>query len=100
MHQGSALSLLLFLIVMEALFSTIQSCLTVRVVHRWPGCELVIAETEDDLIERQGNVEDRGMRVNMNETKEVMISGEWHKVTQKVLRWPCGVCGTVIFSVT
>jgi len=30
------------------------------------------------------------MRVNMNKTK-VMISGEWQKVTQKVVRWPCGV---------
>jgi len=28
----------------------------------------------------------------MNETK-VMISGEWQKVTQKAVRWPCGVCG-------
>ena len=32
------------------------------------------------------------MRVNMNKTK-VMISGEWQKVTQKAVRWPCGVCG-------
>jgi len=31
------------------------------------------------------------MRVNMNKTK-VMISGEWQKVMQKAVRWPCGVC--------
>jgi len=37
-------------------------------------------------------MENRGMRVNMNKTK-VMISGEWQKVTQKSVRWPCGVCG-------
>ena len=47
----------------------------------------MIAETEDDLIKRinewKGNVENRGMRVNMNKTK-FMISGERHKVTQKV----------------
>jgi len=30
------------------------------------------------------------MRVNMNKTK-VMISGEWQKVMQKAVRWPCGV---------
>jgi len=24
--------------------------------------------------------------------KPVMISGEWQKVTQKAVRWPCGVC--------
>jgi len=32
------------------------------------------------------------MRVNMNKTK-VMISGEQQKVTQKIVIWPCGVCG-------
>jgi len=55
----------------------------------------VIAETEDDLIERLNEwkdfVENRGMRVNMNKTK-VMSSGEWQKVMQKAVRWPCGVC--------
>jgi len=28
----------------------------------------------------------------MNKTK-VMISGDRQKVTQKAVRWPCGVCG-------
>jgi len=32
------------------------------------------------------------MKVSMNKTK-VMISGEWQNVTQKAVRWPCGVCG-------
>jgi len=27
----------------------------------------------------------------MNKTKG-MISGEWHKVKQKAVRWPCAVC--------
>ena len=49
-----------------------------------------------DLIKRLNEwkdfVENRGMRVNMNKTK-VMISGERQKVTQKAVRWPCGVCG-------
>jgi len=35
------------------------------------------------------------MRVIMYKTK-VMISGEWQKVTQKAVRWPCGVCGRSI----
>ena len=38
----------------------------------------------------------RGMRVNMNKTK-VMISGE-QKITQKAVRWPCGVCGRGVGS--
>jgi len=57
---------------------------------------VVIAETEEDLINRlnewKNNVENRGMKVNMNKTK-VMISGERQKVLQKAARWPCGVCG-------
>ena len=52
--------------------------------------------TEDDLIKRLNGwkdvVENRGMRVNMNKTK-LMISGEWQKVKQKAVKWPCGVCG-------
>jgi len=55
---------------------------------------VVIAETEQDLIKRlnewKNNMENRGMRVNMSKTK-VMISGEWQKVMQKAVRWPCGV---------
>jgi len=43
---------------------------------------VVIAEAKDDLIKRlnewKNNVENRGMRVNMNKTK-VMISGERQK---------------------
>jgi len=57
---------------------------------------IAIAETEDDLIKRlnewKDNVENTGMRVNMNKTK-VMISGECQKLMQKAARWPCGVCG-------
>ena len=57
---------------------------------------VVIAETKVDLIKRlnewKNNVENRGMRVNMNKTK-VMISGERQKPVQKAARWPCGVCG-------
>jgi len=57
---------------------------------------VVIAETEDDPIKRlnewKDNVENRGMRVNMNKNK-VMINGKQQKVTQKAVRWPCGVRG-------
>ena len=56
----------------------------------------MIAETEGDLIYRlsewKDNMEKRFMRVNMNKTK-VMVSGEWQKIMQKALRWPCCACG-------
>ena len=62
---------------------------------------VVIAESKEDLIkrinERKNNVENRGMRVNMNKTK-VMISAERQKPVQKAARRPCGVCGRDVGS--
>jgi len=50
---------------------------------------VVIGEIEDHLIKSlnqwKDNLQNRGMRVNMNKTK-VMISGEWQKITQKAVR--------------
>jgi len=77
MHQGPALSPLLFVIVMEA------SSREFRVPLPWELLYtddlVVIAETEDGLIKRlnewKDKVENRGRRVHMNKTK-VMIYGE------------------------
>ena len=93
MHQGSALSPLLFVIVMEAISREFRVALPWELLC---ADELaVIAETEEEVIKRlnewKENVESKGMRVNMNKTK-VMISGERQKVRQKAVRWPCGVC--------
>jgi len=60
-----------------------------------------MAEIEQDLIKRlnewKNNVENRGMRVDVNKTK-VMISGEHQKPVHKAAKWPCGVCGRVLGS--
>jgi len=94
MHQCSALSTLLFVIVMEALSREFGVALPWEVLY--VDDLVVMAETEDDLIKRlnewKNNVENRGLRVNMNKTK-VMISGERQKVMQKAVRWSCDVCG-------
>ena len=87
MHQGSALIPLLFVIVVEAISREF------RVVLQWELLYaddlVVIAETEEVLIKRlnewKNNVENRGMKVNMNKTK-VMISGERQKPLQKAAR--------------
>jgi len=64
MHQGSALSPLLFVSVMEAVSRDSE--------FPYHGL-VVIAETEDDLINRHSEwndfVENRGMRVNRHESK-------------------------------
>jgi len=69
---------LLFVIVMEALSREFRITLPWKLFYA--DNFVVIAETEDDLIKRlnkwKDNVENRGLRVNMNKAK-VMISGEW-----------------------
>jgi len=89
-----ALSPLLPVIVTEALSRELKVALPWKL---WYADDVVvIAEIEDDLIktlnEWKDNVENRGMRINMNKSK-VMISREWQKVMQKAVRWPCSVCG-------
>ena len=99
MHQGSALSPLLFLIVMEATSREFSVALPWELLY---AVDLaVIAEREEELIKRRNgwkdNMESKGMRVSMNKTK-VMISGEHQKVRQKAARWPCGVCSKGVGS--
>jgi len=99
MHQGSTLSPLLFVIVMEAISREFRVALPWELSYA--DDLVVIVETEEDLIKRlnewKNNVENRGMRVNMNKTK-VMISEERQKTVQKAARWPCGVCGRGVGS--
>ena len=66
MHQGSALSSLLFVIVMEALSREFRVALPRELLYT--DDLVVIAEIEDELIKRpnewKDNMENRGMRVN------------------------------------
>jgi len=84
MHQGSALSPLLFVMVMEALSTEFRAALPWELLYA--DDLVVIAETEH-LIKRLNEWKDfmknRGMRVNMNKTK-VMISGEQQHVCMYV----------------
>jgi len=93
MHQRSALSPLPFVIVMEVFSREFRVTLPRELLYT--DDLVVIAQTGDDLIKRlnewKDNVENRGIRVNMNKTG-VVISGKWQKVMQKAVRWPCGVC--------
>ena len=75
MHQGSGLSPLLFVIVMEAISREFRVALPWELLYAYDLA--AIAETEEELIKRlnewKDNVESIGTRVNMNKTK-VMIS--------------------------
>jgi len=93
MHQGSVLSSLLFVIVLEAISREIRLALPWELLYA--DDLAVIAENDEELIKRlnewKDNVESKGMRVNMNKTKGT-ISGERQMVWQKAVRWTCGVC--------
>ena len=73
MHQGSALSPLLFVIVMEAISREFRVALPWELLYA--DDLAVIAETEEELIKRlsewKDNVESKGMRVSMNKTKKL-----------------------------
>jgi len=86
MHQGSGLSQLLFVIVMEAISREFRVALPWEL--KYADDLAVIAETEEELIKRlnewKDNVESKGKRVNMNKT-QVMISGERQMVSRRIL---------------
>ena len=67
MHQGSALSPLLFVIVMEAISREFRVALPWELLYA--DDLAVIAEIEEELIKRLNEWKDKGMRVNMNKTK-------------------------------
>jgi len=71
MHQGTALSRLLFVIFMKALSREFRVALPWELLYA--DDLVVIAETEDNLIKRfnewKDNMENRGMRVNINKTR-------------------------------
>ena len=85
MHQCSALSPLLILIVMEAIFREFRVALPWELLYA--DDLAVIAETEEELIKRlnewKDNVESKGMRVSINKTR-VVVSGKCQKVRQKI----------------
>jgi len=86
MQQGSALSPLLFVIVMEAISREFRVALPWELLYA--DDLAVISETEEELIKRlnewKDDVESKSMRVCMNKTK-LMISGERQKVRQKAV---------------
>ena len=58
--------------------------------------------TTEDLIKRlnewKNNVENRGMRVNVNKTMKIWISGEHQNPVRKAAKWSCGVYGRGVDS--
>ena len=89
MHQGSALSSLLFVIVTEAISREYRVALPWELL-----CAddlAVIAETEEELTKRlnkwKDNVDCKGMRVNMNKTCDKWRTSEGEAEGCKMAMW-------------
>ena len=95
-HQGSVLSPLLFVIVMEAVTRDVRIGLPWELLYA--DDLILVSETVEDLKERLHRwkmaLEEKGMRVNVDKTK-VMICGEGEKdgTCEKYGKFPCGICG-------
>jgi len=94
LHQGSVLSPLLFVSVMEVNMRKARSGLPWELLY---ADDLVlIARSEEELREKLRKwkecMEAKGLRVNVEKTK-VMISGCKEGTMEKSGKWPCGVCG-------
>ena len=93
-HQGSVLSPLLFIIVMEALSRTFREGLPMELLYA--DDLILMADSEELLIKKirkwKDGMEDKGLRVNMGKTKVMRCRVDTGKVV-KSGKYPCGVCG-------
>ena len=93
-HQGSALSPLLFVIVMGEVTKEVRGDAIWQMLY---ADDLVLtAESEERAVEMfeewKRGMEMGGLRVNRSKTK-MMVSGIQPEVRQQRGRYPCGVCG-------
>ena len=92
-HQGSVLSLLLFIIVMEALSRQFRTGLPWELLY---ADDLVLlAKTREELkimLERwRSEMESKGLRVNVGKTKVMRCQAGTGQVEESG-EYPCGVC--------
>ena len=93
-HQGSVLSPLLFVIVLEALTCDIRAGLPFELLY---ADDLVLMADSVDLLHDKivrwrECLESKGLKVNLKKTK-IMLSRRNKGAVEKVGRWPCSVCG-------
>ena len=100
-HQGSILSPLLFVIVMEAITRGSRKGLPWELLYA--DDLILVAESVEELRRKlhswKVSLEEKGMRVNIKKTK-VMVCGRRGKegVHEKSGKFPCGICGKGVGS--
>ena len=92
-HQGSVLSPLLFIIVLEALSREFRTGCPWELLYA--DDLVIIAESLEELVVKlklwKGQMESKGLRVNMGKTK-IMFSGLKLNSLHDYGKYPCGVC--------
>ena len=98
-HQGSVLSPLFFIIVLEALSR--EFCSGVPWEDLYADDLVIIAESLEKCVRRlltwKKAMEKKGLRVNAGKTK-VMICGTGLDLLQNSGEFPCAICGTGVGS--
>ena len=98
-HQGSVLSPLLFIIVLEALSRNFRSGCPYELLYA--DDLAIIASSKEELLERlklwKDGMESKGLRVNMKKTK-IMVSGRNLGTLKDSGRFPCAVCRSGVGS--
>ena len=98
-HQGSVLSPLLFIIVLEALSREFSSGVTWEDLYA--DDLVIIAESLEECVRKlltwREAMEKKGLRVNAGKTK-IMICGTGRDLLQSSGKFPCAVCRTGVGS--
>ena len=98
-HQGSVLSLLLFIIVLEALSREFRC--GVPWEDFYADDLVIIAKSLEECVRRlltwKEATEEKGLRVNVGKTK-IMICGTGLDLLQSSGEFPCAVCRTGVGS--
>ena len=92
-HQGSVLSPLLFIIVLEALSKEFRTGCPWELLYA--DDLVIVADSMEELIVKlktwKTEMEAKGLRVNMGKTK-IMVSGHQMDLLRKTGKHSCGVC--------
>jgi len=93
-HQGSALSPMLFIIVMEEITREIKTGLPWEIL--FADDLILMAESEEELREKlrvwKNKLENSGMKVNMEKTKIMECRKKMMIEDTQSVKWPCAVC--------
>ena len=98
-HQGSALSPILFITILDAVTETCRSGAPWELLY---ADDLVLsAETMDEVVgmfdDWRVAMESKGLKVNIDKTK-LLISGKRMNTQIRVGNYPCGVCGRGVMA--